>query len=414
MARYTKDELILFEQKIIDRYNNNELPFLFHLCGGNEDQLIEIFDEVVDGDWVLSTHRNHYQAYLHGIPPATVEDRVLNGRSMFLYDKKRNFFSSAIVGGIPGIAVGLAKALKRKGSDRKVWCFVGDGAEDTGHFAESVRYVDGWDLPCTFVVEDNDMSIVANKKERWGKESTPNWPDCVRRYQYKLPYPHARTEDFCDLSITNKIKKTDEEYFPQLPEEILPDELPAYPIDDMSYKDAITHAMTDLGKGNTVFIGYNLGGKFGNAMGTLSGVSDDKKIETPVTENLMASMGLGMSLEGFKAVVYYERQDFMLVAADAIGNHISQLERISHGEFKPNIILRTVVADEGPFYSGPTHSQNLTNVFRELIDFPILEPSTPEEAICDYKKAENLKGPVMVVERKSCYDGRTPTTTKSL
>ena len=43
MARYTKEELISFEQRIIDRYNNNELPFLFHLCGGNEEELIKIF-----------------------------------------------------------------------------------------------------------------------------------------------------------------------------------------------------------------------------------------------------------------------------------------------------------------------------------------------------------------------------------
>ena len=414
MARYTKDELISFEQRIIDRYNNNQLPFLFHLCGGNETQLIEIFDEVQDGDWVLATHRNHYQAYLHGIEPEVVEDRVMNGRSMFIYDKEKKFFSSAIVGGIPGIAVGLAMALKRKGSNNKVWCFVGDGAEDTGHFAESVRYVDGWNLPCEFVVEDNDMSIIAKKKHRWGTEKVPPWPDCVRRYNYTIPYPHARTKDFCDLSITNKIKKTDEEYFPRFPMNELSDISDSYVIDnDMSYKDAITQAMTDLSMGDTVFIGYNLGGEFGNAMGTLSGVDDDKKIETPVTENLMGSMALGMSLEGFKAVVYYERHDFMLVAADVIGNHISQLERISHGEFKPNVILRTVVADGGPFYSGPTHSQDLTNVFRELLDFPILEPSTPEEAIRDYKKAQNSDGPVMVVERKSCYDGLTPTTTKS-
>ena len=417
MARYNKEQLIEFEQRLIDRYNNNQLPFLFHLCGGNENQLIEIFDEVQNGDWVLATHRNHYQAYLHGIEPEVVEDRVSNGRSMFIYDKEKKFFSSAIVGGIPGIAVGLALALKRKGSDNKVWCFVGDGAEDTGHFAESVRYVDGWDLPCNFVVEDNDMSIIAKKKHRWGTDEVPPWPDCVRRYSYTLPYPHARTKDFCDLSKTNKIKKTDEEYFPKLSEVELMDDysLRYSKLDGLSYKDAITKAMTRLGKDeSTIFLGYNLGGEFGNAMGTLSGVDESQKIETPVAENLMGSMALGLSLEGFKAVVYYERHDFMLVAADVIGNHINQLERISHGEFKPNVILRTVVADAGPFYSGPTHSQDLTGVFRKLVDFPILEPNTPDEALKDYKRAELYDGPIMVVERKSCYDGKTPTTTKSL
>ena len=83
-GQYTSIPDSIFEQRLIDRYNNNQLPFLFHLCGGNEDQLIEIFDEVQDGDCVLATHRNHYQAYLHGIEPEVVEDRVMNGRSMFI------------------------------------------------------------------------------------------------------------------------------------------------------------------------------------------------------------------------------------------------------------------------------------------------------------------------------------------
>ena len=50
MARYTKEELINLEKNIINRYNNNELPFLFHLCGGNEDELIRIFDKIKEGD----------------------------------------------------------------------------------------------------------------------------------------------------------------------------------------------------------------------------------------------------------------------------------------------------------------------------------------------------------------------------
>ena len=280
---------------------------------------------------------------------------------------------------------------------------MGDGCEDTGHFAEAVRYVDGWNLPCKFVVEDNDLSIMAAKKDRWGDAHTPQWPQCVQRYHYTLPFPHARTKDFCDLSVTNKIKKTDEEYFPLIPEKVLP-EPTIGDVEGLSYSAAITKAMTDMDNDNSIFLGYNLGGKFGNAMGTLSGVRNENKIETPVTENLMGSLALGASLEGLKAIVYYERHDFMLVAADVIGNHISQLERISHGEFVPNVILRTVVADGGPFYSGPTHSQDLTNVFKELVSFPVLEPATPWEAVYDYKRAELANFPVMIVERKSCYN----------
>ena len=89
---WKKQELINFENKIGELYMDNQLPFLFHLSGGNEDQLIEIFKNIDENDYVISSHRNHYHALLHGIPPEVVEDRIKNGRSMFIYDRKRNFF----------------------------------------------------------------------------------------------------------------------------------------------------------------------------------------------------------------------------------------------------------------------------------------------------------------------------------
>ena len=402
MAKYTKNELIDFENKIINKYKDNKLPFLFHLCGGNESQLIEIFNDIQDGDYVFVTHRNHYHAYLHGIDPSLVLDRVSNGRSMFLYDRKKNFFSSAIVGGIPEIAAGVALALKKKGIDKKVWCFVGDGAEDTGHFYAAVRYVESNNLPCNFIIEDNDISIQASKKDRWGSDKNFNWPNCVTRYNYKLKYPHARIEEFCDLSIASKYKKTDEEYFPVLKNH----ETPTVPkgLTNLSFNDAVTNAMTTLGeKEDTIFLGYNVGSDFGNAMGNFKNIDDRKKIETPVAENLMSSLGMGLSLEGFKPVVYFERHDFMMVAMDSLVNHVSQIERISHGEFKAPIIFRTVVADEGPFYSGPTHSQDFTEVFKKSLSFPVLEPKTSQEVISFYDYAYRADFPVMIVEKKSRF-----------
>lgn len=162
----TKQELINFENEIADLYRDCKLPFLFHLSGGNEDQLIEIFKEIKEGDYVLSTHRNHYHALLHGIPPETLKERILNGRSMFIFDRKRNFFTSAIIGGTPAIAAGIALALKKKGSKQKVWCFVGDGIEDTGHLWEAARYVEGHELPCTFIIEDNNRSVETTKDRK--------------------------------------------------------------------------------------------------------------------------------------------------------------------------------------------------------------------------------------------------------
>ena len=396
--QWTKEELITFEDHIGDLYMDNQLPFLFHLSGGNEEQLIDIFKDIKEGDYVISSHRNHYHALLHGVPPEDVEDRIKNGRSMFIYDRERNFFVSAIIGGTPAIAAGIAWALKRKGSDQKVWCFVGDGTEDNGHLSEAVRYADGFDLPCTFIIESNDRSCEASNADRWGKTGHLTWDSSrVIKYHYECTYPHCRKPGMIDLS--KAVKKTDNEYFPPLPPtipyvNIVEDE-------NISYKDAMIQSMTELGEQGAIFIGYNV--KYGNAIGTLKNVPDDQKLETPVAENLMAGLAIGMSFEGFLPVIYYERHDFMLVAADAIVNHIDKIERISHGEFKCPVIIRAVTADAGPFYSGITHSQDFTNVFKEAVSFPVEDPVTGVDVLNAVNSAVLSGRPAMLIERKSRY-----------
>jgi len=396
---WTKEDLIEFENHIGELYLDNKLPFLFHLSCGNEDELIDIFKEIKPGDYVISNHRSHYHALLHGIPPEVVEDRILNGRSMFIYDRERNFFCSAIIGGTPAIAAGIAWALKRKGSKQKVWCFIGDGTEDNGHTYEAVRYAEGFDLPVTFIIENNNRSVESTNEERWGKAAEYEWNSPhVIKYHYEITYPHARKPGMIDLSKATK--KTDEEYFP-----LLTDKDWSFEISDeesqLSYKNAVEVAMTELGNQGAIFIGYNVAR--GDAMGTLKNVSSDQKLETPVAENLMSGLAIGMSFEGFLPVIYFERHDFILVAMDAIVNHIDKIERISHGEYKVPIVIRAVTADAGPFYSGITHSQDFTKMLREAVSFPVIDPVDGKDILSAFRGAVNSERPVIVIERKSRY-----------
>ena len=397
--QWTAEELIAFEDRIGNLYLDNKLPFLFHLSGGNEQQLINIFNDIKEGDYVISNHRNHYHALLHGIPPKELEDRILNGRSMFIYDRARNFFCSAIIGGTPAIAAGIAWALKRKNSKQRVWCFVGDGTEDNGHLYEAVRYVDGWELPCTFIIENNDRSVEASNSERWGKAGDYVWNSpSVLKYKYDITYPHARKPGMIDLS--KAVKKTDEEYFPLLDTPKI-DSIQNTEKNEGTYKDAVNIAMKELAELGAIFIGYNVAR--GDAMGTLKDVPSDQKIETPVAENLMAGLAIGMSFEGFLPVVYFERHDFMLVAMDAIVNHIDKIERISHGEYKVPVIIRAVTADAGPFYSGITHSQDFTNLLKTAVSFPVSDPKNGSEILKAFREAVASQRPAIIIERKSLY-----------
>jgi TPP-dependent pyruvate/acetoin dehydrogenase alpha subunit len=202
-----KKSLIDFESRIAKIFNEAKIPYPVHLCGGNEDQLIDIFREIKKEDWVFSTHRPHYHYLLKGGDPDVLEKKILEGNSMYVFDKERNFYSSAIVGGCPGIAAGLALGLKEQNRQEKVWCFVGDGGEDSGHFYEAVRYVHGWKLPCTFIIEDNDLSVETSKELRYGRNSELEWPNCVRRYHYERIWPHVGTGEWVDFTGEGKRDK---------------------------------------------------------------------------------------------------------------------------------------------------------------------------------------------------------------
>lgn len=186
----TKEELIDFETKVKELWEAGELPFLLHLCGGNEEQLIDIFREVQKGDWVFSSHRSHYHYLLAGGSPERLIDLISAGRSMFVFDNELNFVTSSILAGTCCIAAGVAWSLKEQGSRNAVWCFLGDGAEEQGHFYEAVSFVAAHGLPCKFIIEDNDRSVDTSKPERRGGFEM-QWPPCVIRYHYTPTYPHA-------------------------------------------------------------------------------------------------------------------------------------------------------------------------------------------------------------------------------
>ena len=187
----TKDELVSFETTIRESYEDGKIPAPIHLSKDNEDELIEIFQYVHKDDWVYSAWRNHYHALLHGFDRQQLLDDIISGRSMETSSNKNKFYSSAIVGGIIPIALGTAMALKRKGSDRKVWCFIGDMTFETGVFHESYKYTKNFDLPLQFVVEDNNLSVHTPTDLAWNVRQ--DVPDDIVYYKYENGYPHHGT-----------------------------------------------------------------------------------------------------------------------------------------------------------------------------------------------------------------------------
>jgi len=167
----TKDQLILFENKIGDLFNQGQIKAPIHLYSGNEDIIMEVFKDIdIENDWVCCTWRNHYQGLLKGIPEELLEENIVKGKSMVMNLPEYKFICSSIVGGIPSIAAGIAFALKHQNKSNRVWCWVGDMSAETGAFHEAYKYSLNHNLPITFVVEDNKKSVCTPTPDIWNRD----------------------------------------------------------------------------------------------------------------------------------------------------------------------------------------------------------------------------------------------------
>lgn len=190
----TKEELIEFENRIAQQFNEGKIRSPVHLYYGNENELIKIFEEVKPQDWVFCSWRSHYQCLLKGVPEKEVEKKILDGLSISLCFSKYNVYSSAIVGGVIPIAVGTAMSIKRNGENSKVYCFMGDMTSETGIAHESIKFSIQHKLPIKFIIEDNQKSVCTETRDVWNEskityEDVNN--DYIYYYKYETKYPHA-------------------------------------------------------------------------------------------------------------------------------------------------------------------------------------------------------------------------------
>lgn len=185
------EELINFENKVVDHWNDAKIRGPVHLTDGNEEQLIDIFKRIKTSDWVFSTWRSHYHALLKGISPDWIEKEILNGKSITICNVDEKFYSSAIVGGTLSIALGVAQGIKKNNGTDKVFCFIGDMSFESGMFYEVHKYARNFDLPLYFIVEDNGVSTYTPTDATWNKKR--DIPSDVIHYNYKSKYPHYGT-----------------------------------------------------------------------------------------------------------------------------------------------------------------------------------------------------------------------------
>ena len=164
-----------FEEAGIDLYREGSIRGYFHPSIGQEAVAVGTCAALDIGDAVVSTHRGHGHAIARG---ADI-DRMMaelcgrktgcaHGRSgsMHMADMSRGIVGgNGIVGGGIPLALGVAAGMRMDGEGRVVAVFFGDGAANTGAFAESLNLAAVYALPVLFIFENNCYAAVTPAKK---------------------------------------------------------------------------------------------------------------------------------------------------------------------------------------------------------------------------------------------------------
>jgi TPP-dependent pyruvate/acetoin dehydrogenase alpha subunit len=170
-----------FEIKLQENMRNIFCPV--HLSLGHEGVAADLSEVMIAEDWLFASHRNHHLYLAKGGSDEALWDEIMglesgiNGGfagSQAVVDPKINFHSSAILGGLIGVATGTAYALKLNEENKAISiCVIGDAGTEQGVFWESLNFAALHSLPIAFICENNGMSVDAKIEER---QSTPITP----------------------------------------------------------------------------------------------------------------------------------------------------------------------------------------------------------------------------------------------
>jgi pyruvate dehydrogenase E1 component alpha subunit len=158
-----------FEEKVGEAYALGKIGGFCHLYIGQEAVSTGILSMLRPDDYVITTYRDHGQALARGMSPRAIMAELFGridgcsrgkGGSMHLFDRHLNFLGGhGIVGGHVPVAAGVGFAIKYRGGDQVIACFMGESVVNTGAFHEALNMAALWKLPCVFIIENNKYGM---------------------------------------------------------------------------------------------------------------------------------------------------------------------------------------------------------------------------------------------------------------
>ena len=153
---------------------------------------------------------------------------------------------------------------------------------------------------------------------------------------------------------------------------------------------------------NSVIMGQDIaeyGGAFKITDGFVAQFGKERVINTPICESAVVSAGMGLSINGYKAIVEMQFADFVSTGFNPIVNLLAK----SHYRWleKADVVVRMPCG--GGTQAGPFHSQTNEAWFTKTPGLKVVYPAFPYDAKGLLNEAINDPNPVLFFEHKQLY-----------
>jgi 2-oxoisovalerate dehydrogenase E1 component len=153
---------------------------------------------------------------------------------------------------------------------------------------------------------------------------------------------------------------------------------------------------------NLVLMGQDIaeyGGAFKITEGFVELFGKSRIRNTPICESAIVGAALGLSLEGYKAMMEMQFADFVTVGFNQIVNNLAKI----HYRWGQNADVVIRMPTGGGVGAGPFHSQSNEAWFVHTPGLKVVYPSTPADAKGLLIAAINDPNPVLYFEHKALY-----------
>ena len=143
------------------------------------------------------------------------------------------------------------------------------------------------------------------------------------------------------------------------------------------------------------------GGVFRATMGFLDEFGEDRVIDTPLDECLIAGTAIGMAIDGLLPVAEMQFADFIMPAFNQIVSEAARIRYRSNGDFGVPLVIRAPYG--GGVHGALYHSQSVEALFAHVPGLKVVAPSTPHDTKGMLLQAIEDPDPVMFFEHKKTY-----------